>query len=97
MSGENLTPEGRVVMVSGANRGIGRAIAQELHGRGYVLSLGARDPDSLAPVLAQTDAARVMSHGFQARDPASAAPGWRIPFGSTIRTRPSSTRCGRST
>jgi NADP-dependent 3-hydroxy acid dehydrogenase YdfG len=73
MSGENLTPEGRVVMVSGANRGIGRAIAQELHGRGYVLSLGARDPDSLAPVLAQTDAARVMSHGFQARDPASAA------------------------
>ncbi len=73
MSGENLTPEGRVVLISGANRGIGRAIAEELYGRGYLLSLGARDPDSLAPVLDQMDAAKVVGYNFQARDPASAA------------------------
>lgn len=41
----------RVVIISGANRGIGLAIAQELSGRGYRLSLGARDPASLADVF----------------------------------------------
>lgn len=43
-SGEELK---RVVPVSGANRGIGRAIVQELSGSGYRLSLGARDPAAL--------------------------------------------------
>lgn len=38
-----LTADGRVVMVSGANRGIGLAVARTLAARGYVLSLGARD------------------------------------------------------
>lgn len=42
-----LEPAGRVVMVSGANRGIGRAVARHLAARGYRLSLGARDPDAL--------------------------------------------------
>jgi NAD(P)-dependent dehydrogenase (short-subunit alcohol dehydrogenase family) len=55
MSEASLTPEGRVVLVSGANRGIGRAVAEELHSRGYLLSLGARDVDSLAPLLATLD------------------------------------------
>jgi len=36
----------KVAMVSGANRGIGREIALELHSRGYRLSLGMRDPSS---------------------------------------------------
>ncbi|WP_109477422.1 SDR family NAD(P)-dependent oxidoreductase [Paraburkholderia sp. C35] len=36
----------KVAMVSGANRGIGREIALELHRRGYRLSLGMRDPSS---------------------------------------------------
>jgi NADP-dependent 3-hydroxy acid dehydrogenase YdfG len=71
MSGENTSADGRVVLISGANRGIGRAIAEALHDRGYCLSLGARDPDSLVPVLAEMDAERVMGHGFQARDPTS--------------------------
>lgn len=51
-----MLPEGRdttataarVVLVSGANRGIGCAIAQELSHHGYRLSLGARDPAALA-------------------------------------------------
>ena len=42
-----LNPDGRVIMVSGANRGIGLAVARALHDRGYNLSLGARDLDGL--------------------------------------------------
>lgn len=42
-----LSPEGRVVMISGANRGIGLAAARLLAARGYTLSLGARNPDAI--------------------------------------------------
>jgi NAD(P)-dependent dehydrogenase (short-subunit alcohol dehydrogenase family) len=46
----------RVVLVSGANRGIGLAIAQDLARHGYRLSLGARDPAALASAFgAETD------------------------------------------
>ncbi|MFM0594851.1 MULTISPECIES: SDR family NAD(P)-dependent oxidoreductase [Paraburkholderia] len=38
----------KVVMISGASRGIGLAIARELARRGYRLSLGVRDPALLA-------------------------------------------------
>ncbi len=47
-----LAAEGRVVMVSGANRGIGHAVARVLHDKGYSLSLGARDPAQLAAAAA---------------------------------------------
>ncbi len=43
-----LKPEGRVIMVSGANRGIGRAIANKLAEEGYQLSLGARNPGDIS-------------------------------------------------
>ncbi len=42
-----VQPNQRVIMISGANRGIGRATMLELAQRGYRLSLGARDPASL--------------------------------------------------
>lgn len=42
-----LEPDQRVIMISGANRGIGRATMLELARRGYRLSLGARNPASL--------------------------------------------------
>ena len=42
-----LSPEGRVIMISGANRGIGLATAQYLSTQGYHLSLGARQPDRI--------------------------------------------------
>ena len=43
-----IDPAGRVVLISGANRGIGLALAQVLHAKGYALSLGVRDTASLA-------------------------------------------------
>ena len=42
-----LSPANRVIMISGANRGIGLASAQVLAKAGYRLSFGARDPDSI--------------------------------------------------
>jgi len=46
-----IDPDGRVVMISGASRGIGRAVALALHAKGYTISAGARDPDALAEAL----------------------------------------------
>ena len=46
-----LTANGRVIMISGANRGIGLATARVLAARGFRLSLGARDPVVLAPAV----------------------------------------------
>lgn len=42
-----LAPDGRAILISGANRGIGLATATLLGARGYRLSLGARDPASI--------------------------------------------------
>ncbi|AWN45940.1 short-chain dehydrogenase [Methylobacterium terrae] len=39
-----LEPAGRVAMVSGASRGIGRAVAERLSRAGYRVSAGLRDP-----------------------------------------------------
>ncbi len=63
-----MPPDGRVVMVSGANRGIGLAVAGHLNDLGYRLSLGARRPESLADLAGET----VLTHGFDATRPADA-------------------------
>lgn len=68
-----LDPTGRVILVSGANRGIGAAVARALYDRGYSLSLGARDPGSLAPVTAGWEADRLMGHVYEAEDRATHA------------------------
>jgi len=60
-------------MVSGANRGIGLAVARCLQARGYRLSLGARDADSVRTALGAADDARVIAVTFDARDRASCA------------------------
>ncbi len=68
-----LTSEGRVIMISGANRGIGRAIAEALYDAGYTLSLGARDTASLAPVIEGWQPDRVMTHRYDGEDKATHA------------------------
>lgn len=68
-----LSPEGRVIMISGANRGIGLAIARALHGKGYSLSLGARDGAALEAATADFEPGRVARHAYEARDRAAAA------------------------
>lgn len=67
-----LSPKGRVVMVSGANRGIGRAVAEHLGALGYRLSLGARKPDDLADLATGRAAKRVLVARYDARQPRAA-------------------------
>jgi len=50
-----LPAAGRVVMVSGASGGIGNAIAQCLHNKGYSVSLGARNVDKIGPWIGEGD------------------------------------------
>ena len=68
-----LTPKDRVILISGANRGIGRAIAERLYGEGYSLSLGARRPESLKPVIARMKPGRVSTYPYDANKLRSAA------------------------
>ena len=56
----------RVIMISGANRGIGRAIARRLFADGYRLSLGVRNPDSIDK-FRDFDGERVMVAAYDAR------------------------------
>jgi NAD(P)-dependent dehydrogenase (short-subunit alcohol dehydrogenase family) len=66
-----LSPQDRVVMVSGANRGIGLAVARCLHAKGYRLSLGSRDAAKITAALGDSEPSRVIAVAFDARDPAS--------------------------
>ena len=63
-----LEAKGRVVMVSGANRGIGRAIAGACQARGYKLSLGVRKPESIA----ELEGDDVLIHEYDAERPETA-------------------------
>lgn len=63
-----LTHEGRVVLVSGASRGIGKAVAEKLHADGYNLSLGGRDLKLLAALSSGWDPARVHLARYDASD-----------------------------
>lgn len=63
----------RVVMISGANRGIGLAIARRLHADGYRLSLGSRRPDALQEATADFADERVLKCCFDAEKPQDTA------------------------
>jgi NADP-dependent 3-hydroxy acid dehydrogenase YdfG len=63
--------ETRVALISGASRGIGAALAQELATRGWLLSLGMRQPE----MPAWADPARVHLFAYDAFD-AQAAINW---------------------
>ncbi|WP_186128863.1 SDR family NAD(P)-dependent oxidoreductase [Burkholderia gladioli] len=60
----------KVAMISGANRGIGLAIAGELQRRGYRLSLGVREPAALAGRFGEA-----LLASYEAREP-DAARAW---------------------
>ncbi|WP_249694555.1 SDR family NAD(P)-dependent oxidoreductase [Stappia sp. WLB 29] len=66
-----LNPEGRVVMVSGASRGIGLAITRKLLDKGYSVSAGARNPDALAGLLGDAPGDRFLCARYDAGDRAS--------------------------
>ncbi|MDZ5449471.1 SDR family NAD(P)-dependent oxidoreductase [Labrys sp. ZIDIC5] len=61
--------EQRVALISGANRGIGQAVAAELASRGWRLSLGMRRPEQ--PAWADRD--RVHLQAYDAADPRAEA------------------------
>ena len=64
----SISANGRVVMVSGANRGMGAAIATRLAADGYRLSLGARRLDALATVAPDIGPDRVLLNHHDATD-----------------------------
>ncbi len=68
-----LDPTGRVIMVSGANRGIGRAVTRLLHKKGYSISAAARDAEALASDLGDLADDRLLCARYDAADRASHA------------------------
>jgi NAD(P)-dependent dehydrogenase (short-subunit alcohol dehydrogenase family) len=74
--GQGGSESGRVALVSGANRGIGREVARQLAGRGYRVLLGGRDPQKARTAAAELGAstgAQVTPLELDVADPASIA------------------------
>ncbi len=67
---------GRVALVTGANRGIGREVARQLAGKGYEVLLSARDPEKAARAaqeIASEGGAAVRPLTLDVSDPQSIA------------------------
>ncbi|SNY90193.1 NADP-dependent 3-hydroxy acid dehydrogenase YdfG [Cohaesibacter sp. ES.047] len=63
-----LEPNGRVIMISGANRGIGLAVARQLLDKGFCVSAGARSIDALGEAFAGADSDRLLCSPYDAAD-----------------------------
>jgi NADP-dependent 3-hydroxy acid dehydrogenase YdfG len=68
-----IDPSGRVVMISGAARGIGLAVARALHAKGYSISAGARDVEVVEQALADLAGPRLICARYDAADQSSHA------------------------
>ena len=66
-----IEPNGRVVMISGSNRGIGLAIARNLYKSGFSLSLGSRKISSLDNIIEDWSSERILTSRFDAMDKSS--------------------------
>ena len=64
--------EKKVVMISGANRGIGKVVAEKLSEEGYLLSLGMRNPAILNGLLSSIPETQLLYHAYDAKIPQSA-------------------------
>ena len=62
----------RVIMISGANRGIGNAIREKLQSENYLLSLGLRNPGAFRDSMEKHEIENVHLHEYDARNPESA-------------------------
>ncbi|WP_075221438.1 SDR family NAD(P)-dependent oxidoreductase [Acuticoccus yangtzensis] len=69
-----LDPAGRVVMISGASRGIGLALARTLLAKGYAVSAAARDAAKVAAALPDAAPDRLLAARFDAEDRATYQP-----------------------
>ena len=58
-------------MISGANRGIGKAIREKLQSENYLLSLGLRNPSAFKDSMKQHETEIVHLHEYDARNPES--------------------------
>ena len=66
-----IDPQGRVVMITGANRGIGLAIALCLYKKGYTISAAARDKNALTDAITGLDDERLLLSTYHATDRAT--------------------------
>ena len=66
-----LDTTGRTIMISGANRGLGNAIARRLHSDGFTVSVGARDVDALSAAMKGCDDDRLLCHVYDALEAGS--------------------------
>ncbi len=58
----------KVVLLSGANRGIGFAIAKKLYDAGYLISLGVRNPSEMDSFIGDHDNSRILSQPIDLLD-----------------------------
>jgi len=63
-----IDAKNKVAMISGANRGIGLAIAKKLYDSGFRLSLGSRNINDLVKLNENWDKNKVFFHKFDALD-----------------------------
>ena len=62
----------RVIMISGSNRGIGKAIREKLQSENYLLSLGLRNPGTFRDSMEKDESENVHLHEYDARNPEKA-------------------------